>query len=242
MAWLLNRTGQPEGPYEDAQLLQMIQGGQVNSGQISQPGTEQWMPIANHPPFGQALQAAAAGGAPPGGAPPAAAGYPPVGAPPGAPPGAPGAPMPGPGGPAPKKGGMGIGMIIGIVVGVLVVVGGIVAAVMFLGGGGGKLASKVPKDIEVFVEVPDIPGALADFAGMDIINAKEIKTEKQIKELRKGLTDAFGIKKGDAEDIMANVQSIAMAQRGTMDKEQSAVLIQFGGTDGMEKLLKSDRF
>jgi len=247
MAWLLNRTGQPEGPFEDGQLLQMIQSGQVTSGQISQPGTEQWMPIANHPPFAQALHAGAAaaappaaGGYPPVGAPPAAAGYPPVGAPPAA---APGGPMPGPGGPAaPKKGGMGIGMIIGIVVGAIVVIGGIVGLVMMLGGGGGKLASKVPKDIEMYMEVPSIPGALSDFAGMDVVNAKEIDSKKQIKDVRKGLEDAFGIKKADAEDIMASVESIASASRGMMDKEQSAVLVQFSGTDGMEKLLKSDRF
>jgi hypothetical protein len=113
---------------------------------------------------------------------------------------------------------------------------------MMLGGGGGKLASKVPKDIEVYMEMPSIPDALGDFAGMDIVNPKEIDTKKQIKEMRKGLEDAFGIKKSDAEDIMASVQSVASAMRGVMDKEQSAVLVQFSGTDGMEKLLKSDRF
>jgi hypothetical protein len=60
MGWWLNRTGQPEGPFEDAQLLQLIGSGQVRGGQICQAGGNAWTPIEHHPVFGAAL---AGGGA-----------------------------------------------------------------------------------------------------------------------------------------------------------------------------------
>jgi hypothetical protein len=56
MAWWLNRTGQPEGPYEDAHILQMIGSGQLRGGNICQAGHNAWMPIEQHPVFGAALR------------------------------------------------------------------------------------------------------------------------------------------------------------------------------------------
>jgi hypothetical protein len=107
MAWWLNRTGQPEGPYDDAQLLQLIGSGQLRGGHICQQGSHAWTPIEQHPVFGPAI---ARGGAAP---PPAYA--------------------PGPGypqaGPAAKKGSP-VGIIIAVVVGVLMVAGVVVVLVV----------------------------------------------------------------------------------------------------------------
>ena len=61
VAYWLNRNGQPEGPYEDQQLLYMIQSGQVRGGHIAQDGSNAWMPMEQHPTFGSALHAAAHG-------------------------------------------------------------------------------------------------------------------------------------------------------------------------------------
>ena len=55
MAWFINRTGQPEGPFEDAQIIEMIQSGQVAQANICPQGGNAWMPIQNHPPFAQAM-------------------------------------------------------------------------------------------------------------------------------------------------------------------------------------------
>ncbi len=57
MMWWLNRTGNPEGPYEEPHLLHMIQSGQVRGGYIGQHGGNAWMPIEQHPAFAAALRA-----------------------------------------------------------------------------------------------------------------------------------------------------------------------------------------
>jgi hypothetical protein len=67
MAWWLNRTGQPEGPYEEAQIVHMIQSGQLRAGNVCPQGSQAWTPLQAHPGFGAALRAAAgpvASGAP----------------------------------------------------------------------------------------------------------------------------------------------------------------------------------
>src|SRR5262245_60129609 len=67
MTWWLNRTGQPEGPYEEAQIVHMIQSGQLRAGNVCPQGSQAWTPLEAHPGFGAALRAAAgpvAGGVP----------------------------------------------------------------------------------------------------------------------------------------------------------------------------------
>jgi hypothetical protein len=108
----LNRGGAPEGPYEEARIVQMIQSGELTQGGVCPVGQNQWWSLQQVPAFAQALaqRAAAYAGyaAPPAGyappqpsydQPPAAYGAPPqqnpYGAPPqqnpyGAPPGQPG--------------------------------------------------------------------------------------------------------------------------------------------------------
>lgn len=161
---------------------------------------------------------------------------------PGAPPGAPGAPgVPGGQAAAPKKKG-GAGAIIGIVA-ALAVVGGLVAAYfIFFAGPSSQLSKKVPKDTEIFFEVPDVKHALGEFADMDIIDHKKLDSKKWSNEMRQGLEDAFDIKKDAAEDLMHSVESVAIAQRDVTRDQESVTLISFSSTDGMEKLLKSERF
>lgn len=69
MRWFLNRSGQAEGPLEEAALVASIERGEVPpTSQICQEGTQAWQPLLSHPPFAQAsaktTQEAAAGVAP----------------------------------------------------------------------------------------------------------------------------------------------------------------------------------
>ncbi len=77
----LNRSGVPEGPFSEAQLLALIQSGGLAQANICPVGHQQWFPITQHPPFAQALahaqhaaahaaQHAPAGPTVPGGPPP----------------------------------------------------------------------------------------------------------------------------------------------------------------------------
>jgi hypothetical protein len=53
--WYLNRTGQAEGPYEEAQLLQWIVAGAIVEANVCPEGGTQWLPIAKTPPFAGVL-------------------------------------------------------------------------------------------------------------------------------------------------------------------------------------------
>jgi hypothetical protein len=96
--YYLSRGATPEGPFEEARLVHLIQSGEVTQGGICPVGQNQWLPLNAVPSFAQALAMRAAppphGTAPGYGAPPAQAYGPPPGPaqPPqyGQPPGAPG--------------------------------------------------------------------------------------------------------------------------------------------------------
>lgn len=73
----LNRSGQPEGPFSEQQLVEMIRNGQLREGWIAAQGQNQWAPLTSVPAFAQAL----AGPASAGYSPPTAGGYAPLTAP-----------------------------------------------------------------------------------------------------------------------------------------------------------------
>lgn len=148
--------------------------------------------------------------------------------------------MPGGAAAAPKK--KGSGAIIGVVA-ALAVIGALIGVYfVFFSGPSSQLSKKVPKDTEIFFEIPNVKGALGSVAGMDIIDASKLDSKKWENEIRKGLEDAFEIKKDTAEALMGSIESVAVAQRNVTKSQESVTLVSFSSTDGMEKLLKSERF
>ena len=113
----LNRGGAPEGPYEEARIVQMIQSCELTQGGVCPVGQNQWWQLNQIPAFANALAqraAAPAGYGPPQqgghGAPPTQGGYgPPQAGGYGAPPqqGGYGPPQAGGYGPPPQQGGYG---------------------------------------------------------------------------------------------------------------------------------------
>jgi hypothetical protein len=72
----LNRGGAPEGPYEEARIVQMIQSGELTQGGVCPVGQNQWWQLNQIPAFAQALAQRAAAPAPGGyGQPPQHPGY-----------------------------------------------------------------------------------------------------------------------------------------------------------------------
>ena len=61
MRWYLNRTGQPEGPFEEHTLTRWIRDGALAAGNVCPEGGKQWMALADHLPFARALRDAATG-------------------------------------------------------------------------------------------------------------------------------------------------------------------------------------
>jgi hypothetical protein len=75
----LNRGGAPEGPYEEARIVHMIQSGELTQGGVCPVGQNQWWSLEQVPAFAQALAqrsaAPAPGYGPPGGYAAAPPGY-----------------------------------------------------------------------------------------------------------------------------------------------------------------------
>jgi len=62
--YYLSRGPTPEGPFEEARLLQMIQSGELTQGGVCPVGQSQWLGLDSIPVFAQALAARRAGVAP----------------------------------------------------------------------------------------------------------------------------------------------------------------------------------
>src|SRR5450432_1416581 len=58
--YYLSRGGAPEGPFEEARLVQMIQSGELTEGGACPVGQSQWLALSAFPAFAQALVARAA--------------------------------------------------------------------------------------------------------------------------------------------------------------------------------------
>src|SRR6478735_5522590 len=56
----LNRGGAPEGPYEEARIVQMIQAGELTQAGVCPVGQNQWWQLDQVPAFAQALAQRAA--------------------------------------------------------------------------------------------------------------------------------------------------------------------------------------
>src|SRR5260370_39858409 len=58
--YYLSRGGAPEGPFEEARLVQMIQSGELIEGGVCPVGQNQWLALSAFPVFAQALAVRAA--------------------------------------------------------------------------------------------------------------------------------------------------------------------------------------
>jgi hypothetical protein len=190
-------------------------------------------------------------GAPPGGgyAPPPGG----VGGPPGGPPGGYGPPPgptvqaqpvsnPPPAGAAPAKKSK-AGLIIGIIVAILALGGGAAAAWWFwLRSTGPELAKYMPKDVQVYVEMPSLTKALVGFVDVDFIDDAELDADKHKDDAIDGFAASFDITKDEAETLMKSTSSVALGLRDVTEKAQGGVLIGFDSTGAVEPLLGSKRF
>ncbi len=219
MAWLLNRGGHQEGPLETTQIVQMIQSGQLTDGHVAQSGSNQWVPLQQVPEFAQALGGGAVGATVPGGpAGPAGAGAP------------------------PKKKGAPMGLILGLI-GLLVVAGaGVGLYFAFFRGVSSNLSANVPKDTQIFFEIPSASAAIRGFATMGVVDREELEPEKMVEKLQEGLEESFDLSGDEAEALLGDLESIAVAARDLDDKPQAAFILSFKGTEAMEALLGTDRF
>jgi hypothetical protein len=278
MPFYVNRTGTPEGPYPDEQVVAMIRSGQLAHAMVCAVGQNQWVPLNSYPMFAQALaygpppQAAqphaqqgayapptqqapygAQGPTQPGYAPPAptqqsygaaaqaAYGHPAgggYGPPPGG--GAQGyAPQAGP----PKSGSK--MLIIAAIAGLLFLMLGAAAFgayFMFFRASGPKMAESVPRDTQLFFEMPSVKDVLSEMKRVKFVDPSELDDKRLTEQAVQDVTAAFEVTEIQAKGFVLAFQSAGVGVRG-LDKEPAgAFLLGFASASPVEAFLSSKRF
>jgi hypothetical protein len=234
MSWYLNRGSATEGPLTEQELVERLRSGSVREGNVCPVGGDTWTPLVSHPAFAAALAEASA--------PPASAGD---GASP-AQPTQPGAPAwPGPTSPpsppaAPRRDKR--ALWVALAVAALAAVG-LAAWGLF-----GLLAAKkphlvraMPKDTELYFEVPHAKRALLGLRAQRYLDLQEIDTEKLTDDAVAGFAKAFGVTDDEAEAVFAAVDAMAIGARGVARRPEASVLVQFGSAKPVETWLASKR-
>ncbi|HEY6078075.1 MAG TPA: hypothetical protein VIW29_04695 [Polyangiaceae bacterium] len=259
----LNRGGAPEGPYEEARIVQMILAGELTQAGVCPVGQNQWWSLQQFPAFAQALAqraAAPAGyGAPPAGYAPPARPYgqpPPAGYGPGPGPTAPGygahahapASPTAPGArktlPEEKKGGRTL-LIVGLASMLLLfLIGSAVGAYLlfFAGGSPIKIASAMPRDSELMLELGSLPQLVADFKDVEYLDTSLRDDKRVFDDTADSIAKAFDISLDDARAFILASRSAGFAARKLAGSLEGALVIGFSSKGAVEGLLKSPRF
>src|SRR5882724_10391655 len=246
----LSRGAAPEGPFEEARLVYMIQSGELSQGGVCPVGQDQWLELHAVPAFAQALaarsaQAAAqpqrayaapqygAAQAPQYGAPA------PAYAPPYAQPGAPDAPPL-----VAKKGkrGLMIAALAGILL--LVLVGVLIGAysMFFASGGANSIAKSVPQNSELFVEVPSVHKLVSDLHDVQYLDTS-LRDDKQVFDTASdSLTKAFDISQADALTLLVSAETFGIIGRKLATTPEVALVLGMKNSSPVETLLKGPRF
>ena len=246
----LSRGGAPEGPFEEARLVYMIQSGELTHGGVCPVGQNQWLELHAVPAFAQALAARSAQAAPQPtqayappqyGAPqPPQYGAPaPAYAPPYAPPGAPTSPQ----GEA-KKGNRGlmIAALAGILLLVLVGVSIGAYSMFFAGGGASSIAKSVPQNSELFVEVPSVHKLVSDLHDVQFLDTS-LRDDKQVFDTASdSITKAFDISRADALALLVSSETFGIAGRKLATAPEVVLALGMKNVSPVETLLKGQRF
>ncbi len=140
-----------------------------------------------------------------------------------------------------KKGGK--GLLIGIVVALLLVAGGAVAAFfIFFGGRGPAIAAALPRDTELFFEIPNVRRLALDLHGLKFVDQKTADEKKMIDDAVQNVSEAFDISKDDAQSLLFSVSSMGGGARKMDKNPEVAFAIGFSDSGAVDALLKSKRF
>lgn len=228
----LSRGGSPEGPFEEARLVYMIQSGELTQGGVCPVGHNQWLELSAVPAFAQALAARLAQAAPqalPYGAP----------APAYAPQYAANSPQI-----APKRSNRGllIAALIGILLVVLVASAIGAYSLFFSSGGASSIAKSVPQNSELFVEVPSVHKLVADLHDVQYLDGS-LRDDKQVFDTASDtVTKAFDISQTEALALLLSSETFGIAGRKLSTTPEVALALGMKNASSVETLLKGPRF
>jgi hypothetical protein len=226
----LSRGAAPEGPFEEARLVYMIQSGELTQGGVCPVGQNQWLELQAVPAFAQALAARSAQAAPQ---------YAQAYAPQYAQPGAPNAPQV-----AAKKSNRGIliAALVGIVL--LVLVGTAIGAyaLFFSSGGASSIAKSVPQNSELFVEVPSVHKLVSDLHDVQYLDGS-LRDDKQVFDNASDtVTKAFDISQTEALALLVSSETFGIAGRKLSSTPEVVLALGMKSSSPVETLLKGPRF
>lgn len=119
--------------------------------------------------------------------------------------------------------------------------GGIALAVWLLSGPNAKLADKVPQNIMVYIELPDVGAMTEDLASMRFLEPGTFDLDEMRTKALGELKASFDVEQDVARGLLESVESIAVAFTG--GKEPTPVLlVSFTDPAPVTELLKSSRF
>ncbi len=268
--YYLSRGPTPEGPFEEARLVHMIQTGELTQGGVCPVGQNQWQSIEAIPAFAQALAARHAApqpvaptiperyparppqnyGAPPQAAPNYGAqpnpnygpapGFAPLAAPAQPNPNAPGA------GALPPKKKQSLGLILGLVAGVgVLLIGGIGLAAYFMffsSGGARKISQAVPRDCELLIDVPSVRKSLLDLHDVQFLDTSLRDDKQAVQQAADALVKAFDLSQSDAIALLSATETAGISARKLESKPEVVVALGLRSAGPVEALLKSARF
>jgi len=144
-------------------------------------------------------------------------------------------------------------LLLGLV-GLLVVLGGGAAIYYYVALGAAVatrlpvLARHMPKDLQVFAEVPNVRAALRA-SQRPVVFDREAKSgggdgdeKKAVTDLVEALAGSFGLSRSEAEAVLKSVDAVAIGARGLDQKQQVAVVVGFRETAAAKTMLASKRF
>ncbi len=212
--YYLSRGGAPEGPFEEARLVYMIQTGELTQGGVCAVGQQAWSPLHSVPALAQALAARhapqvygpgpaqpapqAQGPAPGYAAQPAPAQYgaPAIGAP-------------------PKKSNRGL-LFVALGAVFLVLAAGAAGAtylMFFTSGGARSIAQSVPRDTEFFIELPSVHQFVSDLHDVQYLDTS-LRDDKQVFDSSAdSIAKAFDISTAEAVTLLASSETFGIAGR-----------------------------
>ena len=214
----LSRGGAPEGPFEEARLVYMIQSGELTRGGVCPVGQNHWLELHAVPAFAQALAARSAQYAQP-----AAANPPQL---------------------APKKSNR--GLLIAALVGILLLalVGTAIGAyvMFFSSGGASSIAKSVPQNSELFVEVPSVHKLVSDLHDVQYLDGS-LRDDKQVFDSASdSITKAFDISQADALALLVSAETFGIVARKLATTPEAALALGMKNASSVETLLKGPRF
>ncbi|MEO6601282.1 MAG: DUF4339 domain-containing protein, partial [Polyangiaceae bacterium] len=231
--YYLSRGAVPEGPFEEARLVYMIQSGELTQGGVCAVGQQAWSPLHAIPALAQALAARSAPqvyGPPPGQAAPRGNGPPPPVATIGAPVAA-----------KPTR-----ALLFAALGGVflLLVAGAATAAyLMFFSSGGARsIVKSVPRDAEFLIEVPSVHEFVSDLHAVQYLDTSLRDDKHVFDSAADSVAKAFDISTSEAIKLLASAETFGISGRKLATEPEVVLAVGMKNASPVEALLKSPRF